>query len=159
MSKKISFSRPAKPLPEAADVWVNSVDETAPVRSEAEKAGEAKPKTPVRQAKAVSKRKPSSTSRKTKSAVKSPPARARRSSQVLASEMKWVERMLESVDRQMDFVAQRIAQSGLSSSDVDPQTDPVYQQLVGRTERLVDRMKQVQHQVRGGRRVIDTDPA
>jgi hypothetical protein len=158
MSKKISFKRPDKPISEAADDWVNSAAETASVKADPEKAREAKPKTPVKRIKSVSKKKPSTPSPKTKSAAEPRPARTQMSARVLTSELKWVERMLASVDRQMDFVAQRIVQTGLSSLDGDPPSDPMYQQLIGRTEQLVDRMKQVHHQVRGGRRVIDADP-
>ncbi len=121
MNKKISFKRPAKPASPEADDWVKAGGDDDENGAPPKKPAAAKPAARKRKAAA-----PKPKEKTEPAASPAPAARAPTPSSMTAatvpSEVRWLDRTLDSVDRQLETISARVVarlgQSGKSDADL-----------------------------------------
>ncbi len=145
MNKKISFKRPAKPASPEADDWVKAGGDDDENGAPPKKAAAAKPAPRKRKAVASKpKEKPE------RASSQSPAAQAPMPSSMTAattpSEVRWLDRTLDSVDRQLETISARVVtrlgQSGQANADLLKDIDR-------KADRTIKRLEDLKKSLRG----------
>ncbi len=146
MNKKISFKRPAKPASPEADDWVKAGGDDDENGAPPKKAVAAK--APPRKRKAAT---PKPKEKPEPVASPAPAAHAPTPSSMTAatvpSEVRWLDRTLDSVDRQLETISARVVarlgQTGQANTDLLNDIDR-------KADRTIKRLEDLKKSLRGG---------
>lgn len=164
MNKKISFTRPKKPLPAAADEWVQDAaakPEAVPDTPQA--ADTASPPAPAAAAPEPAAKGPRKGTKAPKSARQKPkrksssagsPSPATTTPRPVfgppARELKWSARMLTSIDRQLEAALGRLNQQ-VSTRDADSSEDAAREELDATLETMADRIRAIKRVIKSAK--------
>lgn len=146
MNKKISFKRPARPASPEADDWVKAGGDDDENGSPPKKAAAAKPAPRKRKAAAPRpKEKPEPAA--SPAPVMRAPAPSPMTAATVPSEVRWLDRTLDSVDRQLETISARVVarlgQAGKANADLLREIDR-------KADRTIKRLENLKKSLRGG---------